>query len=77
MNNDLITNNTLQEEETLNLKKEVAYYGFFWPWFVGAILFTISSAFLYLRYSNTVYVSTAQIQIKTDTDATSFLTGDL
>ncbi|MDC6467734.1 polysaccharide biosynthesis tyrosine autokinase [Flavobacteriaceae bacterium] len=77
MNNDLITNNTLQEEETLNLKKKVAYYGFFWPWFVGAILFTLTAAFFYLRYSNTVYESTAQIQIKTDADPASFLTGDL
>lgn len=77
MNNDLITNNTLQEEETLNLKKKVAYYGFFWPWFVGAILFTLTAAFFYLRYSNTVYESTAQIQIKNDADPASFLTGDL
>jgi capsular exopolysaccharide synthesis family protein len=77
MNNDLITNNNLQEEETLNLKKEIAYYGFFWPWFVAAILIILSTAFLYLRYSNTVYNSTAQIQIKTDADPASFLTGDL
>ena len=67
----------LQEEESLNIKKEIAYYGFFWPWFVGAILFTLTAAFFYLRYSNTVYESTAQIQIKTDSDAASFLTGDL
>jgi capsular exopolysaccharide synthesis family protein len=77
MNNDLITNNNLQEEETLTLKKEIAYYGFFWPWFVAAILIILSTAFLYLRYSNTVYNSTAQIQIKTDADPASFLTGDL
>ena len=40
-------------------------------------LITLASAFFYLRYSDTVYESTAQIQIKTDTDAASFLTGDL
>ncbi|MDA9907637.1 polysaccharide biosynthesis tyrosine autokinase [Flavobacteriaceae bacterium] len=77
MNNDLITNNLLQEEETLNLKKEVAYYGFFWPWFLGTILFTFTATFFYLRYSDKVYESTAQIQIKTDADPASFLTGDL
>ena len=77
MNNDLITNNTLQEEETLNLKKEVAYYGFFWPWFVAVILLTLTASFFYLRYSDSIYESTAQIQIKTDADAASFLTGDL
>lgn len=67
----------LQEEEIFNLKKEVAYYGFFWPWFVGAILFTLTATFFYLRYSDKVYESTAQIQIKTDADPASFLTGDL
>jgi capsular exopolysaccharide synthesis family protein len=77
MNNDLITNNTLQEEETLNLKKEVAYYSFFWPWFLAAILFTLTATFFYLRYSDSIYESTAQIQIKTDADPASFLTGDL
>ena len=77
MNNDLSNNKILQEEESFNIKKEVAYYGFFWPWFVAAILITLSTAFLYLRYSNKIYESTAQIQIKTDTDAASFLTGDL
>ena len=37
MHNDLINNNMLQEEENFNIKKEVAYYGFFWPWFVLTI----------------------------------------
>ncbi len=69
MNNDLINNNMLQEEENFNIKKEVAYYGFFWPWFVLTILIALASAFFYLRYSDTVYESTAQIQIKTDADA--------
>ena len=41
------------------------------------ILIALASAFFYLRYSDTVYESTAQIQIKTDADAASFLTGDL
>ena len=41
------------------------------------ILIALASAFFYLRYSDTVYESTAQIQIKTDADPASFLTGDL
>jgi capsular exopolysaccharide synthesis family protein len=77
MNKDLTNSNILQEEETFNLKKEVAYYGFFWPWFVAVILFTLTASFFYLRYSDTIYESTAQIQIKTDADPASFLTGDL
>jgi len=65
------------EEENFNIKKEIAYYGFFWPWFLLTILIALASAFFYLRYTNTVYESTAQIQIKTDADPASFLTGDL
>ncbi len=71
------TQNKILEEENFNIKKEVAYYGFFWPWFVVTILIALASAFFYLRYSNTVYESTAQIQIKTDADPASFLIGDL
>ena len=36
MHNDLITK-ILQEEENFNIKKEISYYGFFWPWFVLTI----------------------------------------
>ena len=69
--------NPIMEEENFNIKKEISYYLFFWPWFLLTVLIAISVSFFYLRYSNTVYKSTAQIQIKTDTDAASFLTGDL
>jgi tyrosine-protein kinase Etk/Wzc len=71
------TQNPIMEEENFNIKKEVAYYGFFWPWFVLTILIALATAFFYLRYTDTVYESTAQIQIKTDADPASFLTGDL
>ena len=77
MNNDTINNNPVQEETSIDIKKELSYYLFFWPWFVGAILITLTAAYFYLRYSDTIYNSNAQIQIKTDSDPASFLMTDL
>ena len=77
MNNDKIYNNLLQEEDSIDIKKELGYYLFFWPWFLVTILIAFVSAFFYLRYADTVYSSSAQIQIKTDADPASFLTTDL
>ena len=44
---------------------------------MAAILITLPLLFSTCVIADTVYESTAQIQIKTDTDAASFLTGDL
>ena len=77
MNNDTMNNNPLQEETLIDVKKELSYYFFFWPWFVITILITLTTAYFHLRYSDTVYTSSAQIQIKTDSDPASFLMTDL
>ena len=77
MNNDTMNNNPFQEEGSIDIKKELSYYFFFWPWFVAAILITLTAAYFYLRYADIVYNSTAQIQIKTDSDPASFLMNDL
>ena len=76
MKEDLINNTNFQEENTLDIKKEISYYLFFWPWFIGFIAACLIGAFLYLRYADRVYETTAQLQIKKgDSDASSFLTG--
>jgi len=77
MNNVTINSNPLQEADSADIKKEIGYYLFFWPWFLLTTLIILAAAFLFLRYSNTVYSSTAQIQIKTDSDPASFLMTDL
>ena len=64
MNNDTMNNNTLQEADSFDIKKELSYYFFFWPWFVATVLITLIAAYFYMRYADTVYDSTAQIQIK-------------
>mgnify|MGYP002636495000 CR=1 FL=1 len=78
MKEDLINNTNFQEENTLDLKKEISYFLFFWPWFIGFIAACLIGAFLYLRYADLVYETTAQLQIKKgDSDASSFLTGGM
>ncbi len=64
MKEDIINNTNFQEENTFDIKKEIAYYWFFWPWFLGFTVACLIGAFLYLRYEDRVYDSSAQIQIK-------------
>ena len=37
MQDNLNTQNYLQEEDTIDIKKEIGYYLFFWPWFIGSV----------------------------------------
>ena len=68
----------LQQEDTIDIKKEVGYYLFFWPWFIGAILVAVVGSYLYLRTADRVYDANSQLQIKkTESDPTSFLTGGM
>ena len=63
------------ENDSIDIVKEIRYYLFFWPWFLGCILFVSISAFLYLRYADIIYSSTATIQVKdAKSDPSSFLT---
>lgn len=66
----------LQEEDSIDIKKELGYYLFFWPWFVGAILVALVGSYLYLKTADRIYQASAQLQIKKgENDASSFLTG--
>ena len=64
------------ENNSVDIVKEARYYLFFWPWFLlSLILFTLST-YLYLRYSQTIYQTTAVLQVKdASSDPASFLTG--
>ena len=64
MMQDNFTNQiSLQEEESLDIKKEVGYYLFFWPYFLAGVAIAIVSAFLYLKTADRIYTSSAQLQI--------------
>ena len=68
----------LQEEDSLDIKKEAGYYLFFWPYFLAGITIAMVSAFLYLKTADRIYTSSAQLQIKKPAeDAASFLTGGM
>ena len=76
---DNFTNQSyLQEEESIDIKKEVGYYLFFWPYFITAIIIAMVGAFLYLKTADRIFTSSAQLQIKKPADdAASFLTGGM
>ena len=69
--------NSIQEEDNFNMIKEFNYYLFFWPWFLVFTIIMLVSTFLYLRYEDRIYESTAQIQVRKgeSSDPASFLTG--
>ncbi|MDB4302828.1 polysaccharide biosynthesis tyrosine autokinase [bacterium] len=68
----------LQQEESIDIKKEVGYYLFFWPWFIAAVIVAMLGSYLYLKTADRVYEANSQLQIKkTESDPTSFLTGGM
>jgi capsular exopolysaccharide synthesis family protein len=71
MKNNL-NNISPNEKEELNIKKEINYFLFFWPWFLLTIILALFSAYTYLRYTPNIYKSFAQVQI-TKSDASSSL----
>lgn len=63
------------ENNSIDIKREITYYLFFWPWFLVFTLILLGGTFLNLRYSDRIYESSAQIQIKNSkADPSSFLT---
>ena len=78
MQDNLNTQNFLQEGDSIDIKKEAGYYLFFWPYFLAGIVIAMVSAFLYLKTADRIYTSSAQLQIKKPAeDAASFLTGGM
>ena len=68
-------NFTNYEDDSIDIVKEIRYYTFFWPWFLASIIILLLSAFMYLRYTNTIYKSNATLQVKdASSDPSSFLT---
>jgi capsular exopolysaccharide synthesis family protein len=78
MQDNINNQSYLQEEESIDIKKEAGYYLFFWPYFLAGVVIAIVSAFLYLKTADRIYTSSAQLQIKKPAeDAASFLTGGM
>ena len=70
-----INENLIAENESLDLLDLVRYYTFFWPWFLFSIIFFILGSFFYIRYSNSIFLTSATLQVKdAKSDPSSFLT---
>ena len=76
MNNNF-ENLSNQEEEGINIKKEISYYLFFWPWFLLTIIMALFASYTYLRYTPNIYSSSAQVQITKSDASSSFLTTEV
>lgn len=57
----------MNNEESISIKKIINKYLKHWPWFLASFFICLISAFLYVRYANTIYGSTAKIKIVDDT----------
>ena len=66
------------EDKSVDLKKELTYYLYYWPWFLLSIILCLTAGIAYLGYSTNIYQTTAIIQIDEDTnDPASLLTQGL
>jgi uncharacterized protein involved in exopolysaccharide biosynthesis len=64
-----------QDNDTVDIVKEVRYYLFFWPWFLASVVLFSLGTYVYLRYANTIYQTNATLQVKdASSDPSSFLT---
>lgn len=52
------------EDNELTLREQIAIYARHWPWFIIAVLISLTVAYLYLRYTIPSYQSTTSILIK-------------
>jgi capsular exopolysaccharide synthesis family protein len=77
MNKDNFINSSNQQDESLNIKNEISYYLFFWPWFLLTIIMALLGSYTYLRYTPNIYKSFAQIQITKSDASSSFLTTEV
>jgi len=76
MNNN-VQDLKIPEEENINIKNEISYYLFFWPWFLLTITMALLGSYTYLRYTPNIYSSSAQVQITKSDASSSFLTTEV
>ncbi len=69
--------NMFEEVDSLNIKEEVQKYLRYWPWFAVAVVLTMVSAYLYLRYTPRIYQSTAKIKVLDESDGLELPTAAL
>ena len=75
--NDFNEFNTSFDNDSFDLKKEISYYLFFWPWFLLTIVMALIGSYTYLRYTPNIYSSLAQVHITQSDASSSFLTTEV
>lgn len=58
----------LQDENHVDIKQEVKKYLRFWPWFLFAVILSLSVAYVYLRFSPRIYQTSTKIKILDESD---------
>ena len=43
------------DSESINLRQEIEKYAYYWKWFVLAVILSLATDFMYLRYTANVY----------------------
>ena len=66
-----MVNTDIQEPEnsTEDIKQQVYRYLKFWPLFIISVLFFFSLAYIYLRYSTSIYSTTAKVKVLDQSDS--------
>src|SRR5690606_9861343 len=63
------------DESELNLKQIFEQYAFYWKWFVDSVVACLFIAFVYLRYAQKVYNTSAKILLQDEKQASGDMAG--
>src|SRR5699024_1240063 len=66
--------NTAEESE-INIKQLIEQYAYYWKWFIISLIFCVTAAFLYLRYSHDIYEIKTKILLQDEDNASGELAG--
>ncbi|MGE6356504.1 GumC family protein [Flavobacterium sp. NPDC079362] len=63
---------SMEEENSIQLKQMMNRYLRYWPWFLITILIALFTVFAYLRYADVIYRSEAKVKLLLDKESSNF-----
>ena len=63
---------SIEEENSIELKQVINKYLSYWPWFLVTIAIALFAVFAYLRYADVVYKSEAKVKLLVDKESSNF-----
>src|SRR5690606_4213356 len=63
------------DDQELNLKQIFEQYAFYWKWFVVSVTVCLFAAFVYLRYAQKIYNTSAKILLQDEKQASGDMAG--